>query len=284
MTEPQRRSLQCVSPSGLHRVSYLEWGERANPRVLLCVHGLTRCAYDFDFLARELCSQYRVVAPDLAGRGDSGWLKDPREYVVPTYVADMVTLVGRLDVEQLDWVGTSLGGMVGMVLAGLPDTPVRRLVLNDVGPLVSAASLERIATYVGKSPTFPSIEAAEQYMRAIAATFGAHTDAEWRFLTEHVVRPEGSGWRLHYDPAIGVAFALQANGKDIDLWPIYDAIRCPTLVLRGRDSDLLTPETVSAMASRGPKARVIEIDGVGHAPTLIHADQIGLVKDFLLGA
>jgi pimeloyl-ACP methyl ester carboxylesterase len=280
--EPQRRSVECISPSGLHRVSYLEWGERSNPDVLLCVHGLTRCARDFDMLARELCGRYRVVCPDLPGRGESGWLKDPREYVVPTYVSDMVTLVARLDVERLDWLGTSLGGMIGMVLASLQPTPIRRLVLNDVGPLLSAASLQRIATYVGKAPVFPSIESAEQYVREVAAPFGPHTDAQWRFLTENVVRRKDAGWEMHYDPAIGLAFSTQANGKDIDIWGIYDAIRCPTLVIRGKESDLLLPETAEAMTTRGPKAKLVEFEGVGHAPTLLHPGQIAVISDFLV--
>jgi pimeloyl-ACP methyl ester carboxylesterase len=280
--EPQRRSVECISPSGLHRVSYLDWGERSNPHVLVCVHGLTRCARDFDMLARELCGRYRVVCPDLPGRGESGWLKDPREYIVPTYVSDMVTLIARLDVERLDWLGTSLGGMIGMVLASLQPTPIRRLVLNDVGPLLTAASLQRIATYVGKAPVFPSIESAEQYVREVAAPFGPHTDAQWRFLTENVVRRKGAGWEMHYDPAIGAAFSTQANGKDIDIWSIYDAIRCPTLVIRGKESDLLLSETAEAMTTRGPKAKLVQLEGVGHAPTLLHPGQIAVIRDFLV--
>jgi pimeloyl-ACP methyl ester carboxylesterase len=284
MSGPLRHArVQCASPSGLHRMAYLEWGERDNPQVLVCAHGLTRCARDFDFLAAELASRYRVICPDVAGRGDSEWLRNPMEYAVPVYVSDMVTLIARLDVESVHWVGTSLGGLIGMTLAALPDSPVRKLVLNDVGPVVTAVSLERIGTYVGKWPPLPTIEAAEAFVRAVSAPFGPHTDAEWRFLTEHVVRknPDGS-LRLHYDPAIAVPFNAQSPHKDIELWNFYDAIRCPTLVLRGEHSDLLTRETAAQMAARGPRARVVEIAGVGHAPTLIHADQIAIVRDFLL--
>lgn len=284
MEEPQRRSVLCASPSGLHRLSYLEWGERANPRVLLCVHGLTRTARDFDFLARSLCAEYRVVCPDLPGRGESEWLKHAAEYVLPLYVSDLVTLIARLDVERLDWAGTSLGGMVGMALASLPQSPVRRLVLNDVGPVLSAQALQRIGTYVGKAPPFDTFEAAEQYVRAVSATFGPHSDEEWRFLTGHVVRPRPEGgWRMHYDPAIAMAFALDNTGKDLDLWGVYDAIRCPTLVLRGQQSDLLSESTAHAMRERGPRARIVELAGIGHAPTLMHADQITLVREFLSG-
>jgi pimeloyl-ACP methyl ester carboxylesterase len=279
----RRRSVQCASPSGLHRMSYVEWGERDNPRVLVCVHGLTRCARDFDFLAAEMARTHRVVCPDVAGRGESQWLRNPMEYAAPTYVADMVTLVARLDAESVQWLGTSLGGLVGMALASLPESPVTRLVLNDSGPLVTAASLDRIGAYVGRAPTFPDIETAEYYVRTVSAPFGPHSDAEWRFLTEHVVRrnPDGT-LRMHYDPALAVPFNAEQPHKDIDLWKLYDAIRCPTLVLRGESSDLLTRETAQAMSERGPRAKLVEVPGVGHAPTLIHADQIAIVREFLL--
>jgi pimeloyl-ACP methyl ester carboxylesterase len=282
----RQRKVQCSSPTGLHRMAYLEWGRRDNPRVLICVHGLTRCARDFDFLAGELASPYRVVCPDLPGRGDSDWLTDPIEYQVPVYVSDMVALIARLDVETVHWVGTSLGGLIGMILAAaLPDSPVKKLVLNDVGPLVTASSLARIGAYIGKWPPLPTIEAAEAYVRAVHAPFGPHSDAEWRFLTEHVVRnnPDGS-LRMHYDPAVAGAFTLQPLDKDLELWSFYDRIRCPTMVLRGEQSDLLTRETVHEMSERGPQAKIVEIANVGHAPTLIHQEQIDLVTQFLLGA
>lgn len=281
----RRREVKCATPSGLHRLSYVEWGDAHNPKVLVCAHGLTRCARDFDFLARALVADYRVVCPDMPGRGESQWLRNPMEYAVPTYVADMVTLIARLDVESVHWVGTSMGGLIGMALAALPDTPVTRLVLNEAGPLVSAVSLERIGTYVGKAVPLPSIEVAEQYVRAVSAPFGPHTDAEWRFLTEHVVRanPDGA-LRMHYDPALAVPFNAQKPHQDIDLWPFYDQIRCPTLVIRGETSDLLTPQTLQGMTERGPKAKAVELKGIGHAPTLIHDDQVALVRDFLLAA
>ena len=264
-------------------MSYLEWGSRECARVLVCTHGLTRCGRDFDFLARALSRDYRVICPDFAGRGESEWLKNPLEYSLPVYVADMVTLIARLDVEVIDWVGTSLGGMVGMTLACLPDSPIRCLVLNDAGPLITAVSLERIGQYVGKAPVLPSMAAAEMLVRAVSAPFGPHSDEEWRFLTEHVVKVEpGGNVSFRYDPAIAVAFNQQLPHQDIDLWPIYEAIRCPTLVLRGAQSDLLTAATAQALTQRGPKAKVVEFAGVGHAPTLIHEDQIAVVKAFLL--
>jgi len=264
-------------------MSYLQWGSQENPRVLVCVHGLTRCARDFDFLARQLAAHYRVICPDVAGRGDSDWLRHPMEYQVPVYVSDMVALIARLDVETVHWVGTSLGGLIGMALAALPDSPVTRLVLNDVGAVLTAASLGRIGAYVGKWPPLPTIEAAEAYVRAVSAPFGPHSDAEWRFLTEHVVRsnPDGS-LRMHYDPALAVAFGAGPLDRDLELWSTYDAIRCPTLLLRGEHSDVLTREAARAMSQRGPAATVVEFAGVGHAPTLIHEDQISVVREFLL--
>lgn len=286
MTEPYRRkTVPCASPSGWRRMAYLEWGDPDNSRVLICVHGLTRCARDFDALARELSGHYRVVCPDVAGRGDSDRLRNPMEYAVPTYANDMVALIARLNVEAVHWVGTSLGGLIGLALAALPGSPVTRLVLNDVGPVLSAAALERIGTYLGKAPNFPGMDAAEQYVRAVSASFGPHSDAQWRFLTEHVVRRNaGGGYTVHYDPAIAVPFNAQQPPKDIELWPQYEAIRCATLVIRGEQSDLLTRETAAQMGSRGPRAKVVEIPGVGHAPTLMHPEQIAVVRDFLLGA
>jgi pimeloyl-ACP methyl ester carboxylesterase len=280
----RRRSVQCASPKGLHRMAYVEWGDPRNRDVLICVHGLTRSGRDFDELARALCGQFRVVCPDLAGRGDSERLADPLLYGVPQYLADMVTLIARLDCEALSWVGTSLGGLVGMALAAQSGNPVKKLVLNDAGPVVSRVSLQRIAAYVGVAPGFASLEKAEEYVRTISAPFGPHSDAQWRFLTEAWVRqqPDGS-WRPHYDPRMAAAFSAgMPQEGDLELWPLYDAIRCPTLVLRGEQSDLLSRETTGAMARRGPRAQVIEIRGVGHAPTLMHAEQIALVRDFLL--
>ncbi len=284
MTESfSRRSVQCIAPSGLHRMSYVEWGEPGNPRVLVCVHGLTRCARDFDFLARELCGHYRVVCPDVPGRGESDWLKNPIEYAMPTYLGDMVTLIARIGADSVHWVGTSMGGLVGMTLASLPESPVTRLVLNDIGPVLSAAALDRIATYLGKAPLFQSFDAAEQFVRVVAAPFGPHSDAQWRFLTEHVVRREPDGtYRFRYDPAVAVPFNAESPHKDVELWNVYDAVRCPTLVVRGEHSDLLSRETAARMAERGPRAKLVEIAGIGHAPTLMHADQIAMVRAFLL--
>ncbi len=283
IAEPRRRSVQCASPKGLHRISYLEWGDPRNRDVLVCVHGLARSSRDFDELARALCGHFRVACPDLAGRGDSDRLADPSLYAVPQYVSDMVTLIARLDAESVNWLGTSLGGLVGMALAAQPGTPVKKLVLNDAGPVIAKVALERIATYLGKTPVFASLEEAEKYVRVVSAPFGPHSEAQWRFLTETWVRKDAEGkWRPHYDPRIADEYRRTLPDKDIELWYLYDAIQCPTLVLRGAQSDLLSRDTADGMARRGPKAKVVEIAGVGHAPTFLHPDQISIVRDFLL--
>jgi pimeloyl-ACP methyl ester carboxylesterase len=281
--EPRRRSVQCASPAGLHRIAYREWGDPRNRDVLVCVHGLTRSSRDFDELARALCGQWRIVCPDVAGRGDSDRLPEATLYTWAQYVADMVTLIARLDVEAVNWLGTSMGGFVGMALAAQPGTPVNKLILNDAGPVIGRASLERIASYVGQAPTFASLEDAEAYIRKISAPFGPHTNAQWRFLAETWVRRNDDGtWRPHYDPRIGEGYRATMPQKDLELWHVYDAVRCPTLLLRGTESDVVSPATAAEMARRGPKAKVAEVRGVGHAPTLLHPDQIALVREFLL--
>jgi pimeloyl-ACP methyl ester carboxylesterase len=281
--EPRRRSVLCASPAGLHRIAYREWGDARNRDVLICVHGLTRSSRDFDELARSLSTLYRVVCPDVAGRGDSDRLANAKHYTWAQYVADMVTLIARLDVEAVNWLGTSMGGMVGMALAAQPGNPIRKLVLNDAAPVISKTALQRLATYVGQELSFATIAEAEKYVRTISAPFGPHSDAQWRFLAENWVRRGEDGrYRPHYDTRIVETFRDTAPEKDLELWHLYDAVRCPALLLRGEQSDLVSPHTAAAMAARGPKARVAVIAGVGHAPTLLHPDQIALVRDFLL--
>ena len=268
-------------------MAYTEWGAADNPRVLLCVHGLTRLGRDFDRLARAIAPEYRVVCPDVVGRGRSGRLRDPTHYVVPQYVADMVTLIARLNVEQVDWVGTSMGGLIGIGLAGQVGAPIRKLVINDVGPRLDAAAIARIGDYVGATISFSDVEQAIDYISTIAAPFGLTRREDWRELVEPGLKREGARWTLHYDPQIAVPFKAatpkSASRDEAALWSLYDNIRCPTLVIRGANSDLLSRETLHQMATRGPKARTSEIPGVGHAPTLMLDNEIAVVRDFLLG-
>jgi pimeloyl-ACP methyl ester carboxylesterase len=278
----RERRVQCVGPHGLHRMAYTEWGEPDNPQVLICAHGLTRNGRDFDDLAQAMSDRYRVVCPDVVGRGRSDWLGVKSDYGFPLYVADMVTLIARLNVESVHWVGTSMGGLIGMLLAGLPHTPVTRLVLNDVGPVITAASLQRIGQYVGRAPKFPSMEAAEAYIREVSATFGQLTDAQWRHLTCYSVRPVEGGFSMVYDPGIGDVFRAMPVVADVDLWDAYRAVQCPTLALRGAESDLLERATLEKMAECGPRAQLHEFVNVGHAPMLMNDEQIGTVREFLL--
>ncbi|MCH7342471.1 alpha/beta hydrolase [Pelomonas sp. CA6] len=287
MTEPRLKSVPCLNPCGLHRMAYWEWGDATNPRVVVCVHGLSRQGRDFDALARELAAEFRVVCPDVVGRGASDWLMDPSRYQVPQYLADMITLIARLDVEQLAWVGTSMGGLIGMALAALPGSPVARLVLNDVGPRIEFEALQRIAGYLGRAPLFESLQQGADYLRSISQGFGPQSEAEWLALSAPMFKPEGDQLRLHYDPRIAQGLAgltpELAQAGEAQLWMAYDALRCPTLLLRGAESDLLTAATAEAMTQRGPRATLLTLSGIGHAPMLNKPEQIAPVKDFLRG-
>lgn len=288
MTQPRINLVQCLSPAGLHRMAYKEWGDPQNPNVLVCVHGVTRVSDDFDALAAAMADRYRVVCPDVVGRGRSSWLGDARFYVVPQYVSDMVTLVARLNVPQVDWFGTSMGALIGMGLAALPDTPVRRMVMNDVGPALNFDALSRIGDYIGNDQRFDSFAQARDYVRVICAPFGPHTEAEWDKLARDVLVQEPDGrWRRHYDPALAQPFRSltveNAQQGEAALWAAYDAIRCPVLLVRGAQSDLLTPATAQLMTQRGPRAQLVELPGVGHAPTFMHDDQIAIARRFFLG-
>ena len=279
--EPRERSVQCASPSGLHRMAYTEWGDPANPQVLVCVHGLSRNGHDFDDLSRAMAGSHRLVCPDIVGRGRSDWLRDPSGYGVPQHVADMMVLIARLDVEAVHWLGTSMGGLIGMVLASLPGTPVSRLLLNDVGPVVSAESIRRIGEYIGGAPKFSGLDDAERYIRAASAPFGALNDAQWRALTVSSVRPMADGGlEMIYDPAIAESFHRATAGGVVDLWPMFDRVRCPTRFVRGQLSDLLSTEVAQAMTARGPHPDLVEVSGVGHAPMFMDEAQIAIAREF----
>jgi pimeloyl-ACP methyl ester carboxylesterase len=285
-SEPRLRDVQCLSASGLHHMAYWEWGDPANRRVLVCVHGLSRQGRDFDTLARDLSGEYRVVCPDVVGRGRSGRLADPMGYAIPTYVSDMVTLLARLDAEQLDWVGTSMGGLIGLSLASLPGCTIRRLVLNDVGPTIQWAAIQRIGTYLGVPAHWKTQDEAADALWSVSQGFGPHTREQWLALTRPQLVPEGDGWRSHYDPAIAVPFRAltepMATAGETMLWQAWQRVAVPVLLLRGAQSDLLSADTARRMLDRaGTTLR--EFAGVGHAPTLVADDQRAAVCDFLRG-
>lgn len=285
---PRQHYVQCLSPSGLHRIAYTEWGDAGNPRVLVCVHGLTRSGRDFDRLAAALSDTYRVVCPDVVGRGLSSWLVDPRGYGVAQYVADMVTVIARTGVEQVDWFGTSMGGLIGMALAGLPDTPIGRMVLNDVGPHIEPASLARIGEYVGRDERFPTLQAGIDHAAQLAASFGPLTAEEWREINTPLLHEVDGAWRFRYDPRIGeplksITPEQNEQGEQF-LWRSLAAFNGPVLAVRGEQSDLLSRETVAKMAEVGHDVSSVEIRGVGHAPAFLSSDQIEVAQRFLSGA
>ncbi|MGJ7492015.1 alpha/beta fold hydrolase [Variovorax sp. ZT4R33] len=314
MTEPNLFFVDCADAQGGHRMAFWQWGDARSAHVVLCVHGLTRQGRDFDLLAQALVARaqgdVRVICPDVVGRGESDWLADPTGYQLPLYAADMLALLTQLQadraIERLDYLGTSMGGLIGLVLAGntslaLP-APIRRLVLNDVGPTIDAAAIERIGGYLGHVGRFESVQQAADAMWAISQGFGPHTPDEWLALSRPMVvpatwrTPDGSAKRagdgvdapfvLHYDPAIALPFRAitpeaAAQGETV-MWSLYDAVRAQTLLTRGAQSDLLSHGTALAMTQRGPKARLVEFAGVGHAPTFVKPDQVAAVTSFLL--
>jgi pimeloyl-ACP methyl ester carboxylesterase len=275
------RRVQVEGPDRHYGLSYADWGAAGAGRTVVCVHGLTRNGRDFDHLARVLAEDRRVICPDIAGRGLSDPLTDPEHYALPTYVGHMSQLLSRLGLDEVDWVGTSMGGLIGMGVAAMEASPIRKLVLNDVGPFLPKTALQRINTYLGLDLRFASLEALQAHLREIHAGFGPLTDAEWRHLAEHsAARREDGRFGLNYDQRLGRPMTTGPI-EDVDLWPVWDQIRCPVLVLRGIDSDLLLPATAAEMTRRGPKAEVIEVDGTGHAPALMAKDQIAIVAAWL---
>jgi pimeloyl-ACP methyl ester carboxylesterase len=271
-----------IGARACYRQAYVEWGAPETPNTLFCVHGLTRTGRDFDFIAAALEDSYRVLCPDVLGRGASDWSDNPEDYNLLQYVSDAMMVFARSGAASMDWLGTSMGGMIGMTLASMPGSPIRRLILNDIGPLVPKAAVERIGAYAGNDPRFESVEAVEDYYRTVHAPFGKLTDAQWRHMTVHNIRRHEDGsYGLAYDPKIAAAFKVEP-AVDIDMWDIWDRIDVPVLVLRGAESDLLPVEVAAEMTRRGPKAEIVEIPDCGHAPALMDPAQIAIVRDWLL--
>lgn len=278
---PDQGSFPFTDDHGTIWLAFTDWGSRNLDRTMICVHGLTRQGRDFDPLARVISRDIRCIEVDVAGRGRSGWLANKDGYNFETYLRHADALLSYRGLSEVEWLGTSMGGILGMLIAAREDTPIKRLILNDVGPFIPKAALERIGTYVGDPPSFPNLNAAGVYLRETLAEFGDLSDADWSEMTQHsVVREPDGTYRMHYDPAIANAF--EGPIEDVDLWAVYDAIKCPTLVLRGANSTLLTRETAEEMTERGPKADLIEFEGCGHAPALMSEEQIGAVHEWLM--
>jgi pimeloyl-ACP methyl ester carboxylesterase len=295
MNQPTLNFVNCPDEHGQHRMAYWQWGEANSDHIIICAHGLSRQGRDFDVLAQALCDaapgKLRVVCPDVVGRGKSDWLKDPMGYQIPQYAADMLALIAQLQPKTLDWVGTSMGGLIGMVICGQPDlplpAPVRKLILNDVGPAIEWLAIQRIGQYLGKTAQFESVQQAADAMWAISSSFGPHTQEQWLALSQAMVKPSGTGFVLHYDPAIAIPFASATKEStkqgEAMLWALHDNIKAQTLITRGAESDLLSVATAHAMTQRGPKAKLVEFAGVGHAPMFVVADQVKTAVDFLVG-
>ena len=275
-----------LGSKGFHRIHYTDWGNPGAEQIVVCAHGLTRNGRDFDDLARALAPDFRVVCPDIVGRGKSDWLYAKEDYGYPQYCADMTALIARVTPgdkpRKIYWVGTSMGGIIGMLLASRPNSPIEKLVLNDVGTVIPKAALERIGAYVGQDPRFRTLEELEAMVRIVCAPFGPLTDAQWRHLTETGAKQHEDGsWGMGYDPGIGIPFR-KGPLADVDLWQFWDTITCPALLLRGAQSDLLLKDNAVAMTRRGPMPELVEFDGIGHAPMLMADDQIQVVRRFLL--
>lgn len=274
-------SLEVEGPDRRYRLNYTTFGDPNAARTVICVHGLTRNGRDFDALATALAENAYVICPDVVGRGLSDWLDDPAAYEVPTYAGHMLQLIQHAGATRVDWIGTSMGGLIGMGVAALETSPIERQVVNDVGPFIPKAALGRIGSYLGLELAFDSVADLEDHLRLIHAPFGPLTDEQWSHLAEHSARTQPDGKVvLSYDPSIAAPFAKEPL-EDVDLWPLWDQISCPTLILRGSESDLLQKETADEMTQRGPTARLVEFEGIGHAPALMDRGQIAVIKAWL---
>jgi len=276
--------VECINGKSSHRMAYHAWGDPSNTRVLLCVHGLTRRGSDFKTLAQAMCQDYYVVCPDVVGRGDSDRLANPMQYAVPQYLADMIALVKQLGVSQVNWFGTSMGGLIGMVYAAMPNSPIRKMLINDVGPRIELEAIARLGSYVGKPFGFANRADALERLNTICATFGDHTLEEWEVYNGPMLVQREGQWVMHYDPDIAVPFAsvnpIMAKAGEMAMWHAFKQIHVPILIVRGGNSDLLSAATVAEMCKSNPYARSIEIPNVGHAPAFVKAEQIALAKEF----
>lgn len=275
--------VDCSSGDESHRMAYHAWGNPGN-KVLLCVHGLTRRGSDFKTLAQAMCKDFYVVCPDVVGRGDSDRLSNPMLYAVPQYVSDIAALIKQLSVSQVDWLGTSMGGLIGMVYAAMPHSPIRKILINDVGPKIEPEALKRLGSYVGQPFAFASRAEALERLNEICATFGEHTPQEWEIYNGPMLVQRDGKWIMHYDPNISVPFAsinpVMTKAGEMAMWHAFKQIHIPMLIVRGGNSDLLSAATVAQMCKVNPHARSIEIPNVGHAPAFIKPEQIALAKEF----
>ena len=281
---PAAKFVRASSLAGIHKVAYYDWGPDSAQQTIACVHGLTRNALDFNRLAAELARRgCRVICIDMAGRGQSDWLRDPAHYHMPQYMADCMTVFAHAGVnEQVDWVGTSMGGLIGMNLAASPThPPIRRMVLNDVGPFLPFLALHRIRDYVSRLWHFSDWDTAAAHIKEVYQTFGNLSDSDWEFIARISLKEASDGgYQCNYDVGIAENFKQMAL-MDIDLWPLWQQVNSENLILRGAESDLLSAETAQRMMENGPGAELITFPGCGHPPPLLAPEQYLPVADWL---
>lgn len=275
---PQSATILGLSPAGFHHMHYLDWGSKHQENIVFCAHGLSRNGRDFDFLAHDLAKNFRVICPDLAGRGKSDWLSNPLHYNYPQYLSDIAALIARSHAEKIHWIGTSMGGIMGMFLAIQPNSPIKSLVMNDIGAFIPSSPLVRIANYVKNSPIFSSFEQGEKHLRQILAPFGKLSAKQWAHIAYHGLEPVADGFRLAYDPKISETLDTQ----DADLWHFWSLINCPVLLIRGENSDIFSRETAAKMKELKPHITLVEIPETGHAPALMSPHEIDIIHQWLL--
>ena len=281
--QPRHGTYKGLGPAGYHELHYVEWGRRNAARTIVCAHGYSGNARDFDFIARELSADARVICIDVAGRGDSAWLASPLQYHFGQFLADIRSLLAHLKVKEVDWIGTSMGGLLGMMLASQPSSPVRRLVMNDVGAFLPIDALQAISRNLEAPASFATLEAVEAHMRHTHRDWSAISDAQYRELAIHGSREIEGGYRLHFDPAIARVARPIPFTPGLFFWDAWYRVRCPVLLLRGVNSDVFPESVADTMLEVKPAARVIEIAACGHVPSLMCPEETAIVGNFLRG-
>lgn len=278
------KAVSCVHPGGVHDVVYSEFpGDPA--KAVLCVHGLSRNGRDFDWLAQALAKDgYRVICPDMPGRGRSADFDNPAFYNYPQYLSDLNTLILQLNVEQLDWIGTSMGGLLGVMLAAQATNPIRKMVVNDIGPFIPKEAALHIKHYVSLNPFFESWDSYLAAFKTRMVEFGLETEEQWDYLARvsAFYAPNGS-IRLNYDTNVVAGLETSGPIQDVDLWPLWDKVDVPLLLLRGENSKILQQDTLDRMMI-GKRATAVTFPNVGHAPALMSDAQIDVIKTWLMHA
>ncbi|MFA3919432.1 alpha/beta fold hydrolase [Ruegeria hyattellae] len=278
---PKTGKVRCISRTGFHEIAYRDWGSSRSKSNIVCVHGLTRNNRDFDNLAQRLSHLHRVVCPDLVGRGESDWLNDPTDYNLFQYNIDLTVLLARMNIDDHTWIGSSLGGLMGISLAGIERSPIKRLIVNDIGPNVPFSAISRVTNYAGVVTEFETLKKVEHHLRSILAPFGPMTDRDWAKMARTSSFKSGSTYLLRSDPEIMQNFRRYWMFSHFSLWKQWERIKCPVLILRGTESDFLPNSLLDRMLDRQSRAEAIEFDGVGHTPTLNAAEQIDPICEWL---